>query len=115
MSTQQRRERLPDGWADWEAFRKRYRNTFIRWAEPPPKDPSEERYAIMRSEDSPGAHVIWARVSPNPNVSMQRSGGGFYTIPEEGKEAVPWAMEAAMAHKRHVRRLVRGRDAKRRR
>jgi hypothetical protein len=108
------RERLPHGWADWEAFRKRHARTFIRWAEPPPRDSSEERYAIMKSDDHPGAHVIWARVSPSPDVSFQRSQGGFYTIPEEGKKAIPWAVEAAMAHKRKMRGLT-ARDSTRRR
>lgn len=91
------------GWGDWGAFRKRYTRTFICWAEPPPCDPSEERYAIMKSDDRPGAYVIWARVSPNPDVPFDRSSGGFFTVPEEGKKAIPWAVEAAMAHKREMR------------
>ena len=91
--------RLPFGWADWDAFERRHKSTFIQWAEPPPSDPSEERYAVMWSDDRPGAHVTWVRVSPNPDVPTRRSSGGFYTIPEEGKEAIPWAIESAMAHK----------------
>ena len=101
---------LPYGWANWEGFRRRYAATFIQWAEPPPSDPSEDRYAIMLSDEHSGAYVIWARVSPCPDVSYERSQGGFYTIPEEGKEAVQWATSAALAHKRKVRELLASDD-----
>jgi len=94
-----RKDGLPSRWADWEGFARRYAATFIRWAEPVPVSPSEERYAVMRSDERPGAYVVWARVSPNPDVYFERSQGGFFDIPEEGKEAVAWATEAALAHK----------------
>lgn len=95
---------LPLGWADWKAFEKRYARTFIQWAEPAPRDPGEVRYAIMLSDDRPGAHVIWARVYPNLDIHFQRSQGGFYDVPEEGKKAIPWAIEAAMEHKNKTMR-----------
>lgn len=89
----------PFGWADWDRFAAHHRDQFIQWAEPAPANPSESRYAIMRSEPDGHGYVIWVRVSPNPDVDVLRSSGGFYTIPEEGREAISWAIQSALRHK----------------
>ena len=99
-------DNLPHGWADWNAFALRHASRFICWAEPAPADPSEERYAVMKSDASPGAYVIWERISPNPDIAAYRSSGGFYDIPEEGREAVAWAKAAAADHKRQVQAIL---------
>lgn len=98
------RNDLPSNWADWNAFARRYASRFICWAEPAPTNPSEDRYAIMKSGEHAGAHVVWERISPNPDVSAYRSSGGFYDISEEG-EAIAWAKAAAADHKRQIQAI----------
>ena len=107
------RDRPLPGWQDWKRFEERYRRTFLRWAEPAPRGSSDSRYAIMRSDDSPGAYVVWARVSPSPDESFTRSSGGFYDVPGEGKQAIPWAIEAAMAHRAKMQGHLRPPSARR--
>jgi hypothetical protein len=89
---------LPYNWANWEK-RESCRHgggTFIRWAEPAPTDPTENRYAVAR-DDSGG--VRWWQFSPNPDVTVHQSGGCFY-----GDHAEENAAEAAMRHKRKFSR-----------
>lgn len=84
-------------WADWEVFARR--PTFIQWAEPPPADASEERYAVVSDSG-----IRWARVSPNPAVSPQVSPGCFYDDMPGG--AIASACAAARKHKAKIRTLT---------
>jgi len=100
------RGRLPHDWANWPKFAKRFGGYFIEWAEPAPRDPSEERFAIVYDRHStyvdsagkkhPGS-VLWARVSPNPDVPIEYSGGNFYGDMPGG--AIEAARRAAMKKK----------------
>lgn len=93
---------LPLGWADWSAFQARLGERFIAWAEPAPERTDENRYAVIIDNQS----VVWARVSPNPDVRYDRSSGAFYDDMPGG--AVEAAKRAAMLHKETVRALVDG-------
>jgi len=90
-------------WGDWATLAARIRG-FVEWAEPPPASDREERYAIVRS----GA-VAWARVSPNPDVSVELSSGRFYDTgdPNDHPEgAVEWCRTAAAKHKARVAAMM---------
>jgi len=92
-------------WQDWRAFEAR--PGFIAWAEPAPSAENAERYAVVRHE----GRVRWARVSPNPDVPVDYSGGAFYDTgdPSDHPEgAVEWAKTAARAHKARMKKLWRG-------
>lgn len=94
---------LPYGWADWANAERRMqvnygghgrRGGFVKWAEPPPKNPRESRYAVVIE----GNLVRWARVSPNPDMPIDVSGGAFYEdMPGGATEA---AARAAKLHKK---------------
>ena len=94
---------LPHGWQNWARFEEhdgRHQHDtvrFIEWAEPPPRDQSASRYAVVKH----GNHIAWARVHPNPDVSTDYSSGGFYDDMPGG--AVAAAKRAAMAHKEKIR------------
>jgi hypothetical protein len=90
-------------WADWDAMSAKI-SGFIEWAEPAPSSDREDRYAIVRS----GA-IAWARVSPNPDVSVQLSSGRFYDTgdPNDHPEgAVEWCRASAAKNKATVAKLV---------
>jgi hypothetical protein len=90
-------------WQDWKAFEAC--PGFITWAEPAPKKENEERYAVVRYQNS----IRWARVSPNPDVPTDYSSGAFYDTddPNDHPEgAVEWAKTAARVHKAHIRKLT---------
>ena len=94
-------------WADWAAFAARIPG-FLAWAEPAPASPNEERYAIVKD----GA-IAWARVSPNPDVPVQLSGGRFYDTgdPKDHPEgAVEWCRASAKLHKTRTHALVQAVD-----
>jgi len=96
---------LPHNWANWEVFQLRLTG-FICWAEPAPENPSEERYAIAQPEKNGG--LVWVRISPNPDVRTEYSGGCFYDIPEEKREALQWAIDSAKRHKQKILALNEG-------
>jgi hypothetical protein len=96
---------LPHGWQDWARLEQRPvsphdTTRFIAWAEPAPSDPSGSRYAVVDYQNS----IRWARVPPNPDVSIDYSSGAFYADMPGG--AVAAAKRAAMLHKAHIRKLV---------
>ena len=96
---------LPYGWQDWARLEQRPvsphdTTRFIEWAEPAPSGTSEDRYAVVNYHNS----IRWARVSPNPDVSIDYSSGAFYADMPGG--AVAAAKRAAMLHKAHIRKLV---------
>jgi len=102
--------RLPHGWQDWARFTKHpvsaHDNVrFIEWAEPAPLDPSASRYAVVQYHN----HIAWARVSPNPDVSTDYSGGGFYDDMPGG--AIEAAKRAAMLHKAKMKGIMSDFDA----
>jgi hypothetical protein len=96
--------RLPFGWADWDKFERSRGKDFIEWVGPPPtpKDPSQERYAVVRYHGS----IRWARVSPSPDISTDYSSGAFYDDMPGG--AVAAAARAAKLHQKHILRLIEG-------
>jgi hypothetical protein len=91
--------RLPLNWANWDAFSARV--DLIMWAEPAPTNPRDERYAVVRYHGG----IRWARLSPNPDVSVDYSQGCFYDDMPGG--AVEAAKRSAGLHKAHVAELVR--------
>ena len=98
---------MSSNWANWDAFAPKL-GGFVEWAEPPPANSSEERYAIV-SRPYGTAGIAWARVSPNPDVSPEYSSGRFYDDAHDHPEgAVAWARAAAKAHKRRMAMLVYG-------
>ncbi len=101
---ERKRQKVPHHWAHWKIFQVRIKG-FICWAEPAPRDLREERYAVAQSGGGTG--LVWVRVSPNPDVCTERSVGAFYDIPEEGKEALPWAIDSALRHKRKIQGAAR--------
>lgn len=89
-------------WGDWDAYQRRLGDRFLAWAEPAPRADDEERYAVIVDHFTGG--IVWARVSPNPDVSAVQSSGQFYDDMEGG--AIEAAKRAAVLNKERVRKLV---------
>jgi hypothetical protein len=96
---------LPHGWQDWSRFERRTTpgdtTRFIEWAEPAPTDPSGSRYAVVDYHNS----IRWARVPPNPDVSIDYSSGAFYEDMPGG--AIAAAKRAAKLHKAKMEALLK--------
>jgi len=86
-------------WADWDLFATKIPG-FIKWAEPPPADPTEERYAVARNDN----HIRWVRISPKLEVPRLECQGAFYGDTLE--EAVADAVASAVKHKAKINDLI---------